>query len=564
MSENSKININLTIEIGIYSLILIVALIFRLGMLGAYGLSDSEAIPALQALDLSKGMNVDIGNQPGYVGLTTGLFTIMQGNDFLARLWSMIFGVGLVLVPALYRDCFGKTTVLIMSGLIAIDPAMVSLSRTVGSSMMAITCLLAGVGFFIRRKPILASLFGGLLLTSGTEVWPGLLVFALVLFAFNPSTNIAESEKPKQDFRKLILPGLGLALILSSQLLIHPNGISGIGTSMIDYFRSWNTKSAIDIGHFLVEVVWLQLPILVFGLISILSGLIKKDRTTIFFAVLWALALVVVIVNPSRSAQQLGWATIPLLMLTALLLNSIVINFKFDNQWIGFGQIVLTLIMIGLSFYYLVNITNAPESDPILFRNKIIGAFLPLILLAAITGLFTWGWNSSAAKTGLIAVLTILGVLMIFSNGWKSSGISNPIENELWYRGQTVTGDHFLKSIVADLGRWTRGQATAIDIEIAGIKSPALEWALRDINSVIQSNQVNKNATTPILITPVETALATGVSYRGEKIIWSSEPDFSSMKFWDWIKWLVFRRSPVQTTEILLWVRNDLFKVPAQ
>jgi hypothetical protein len=93
---------------------------------------------------------------------------------------------------------------------------------------------------------------------------------------------------------------------------------------------------------------------------------------------------------------------------------------------------------------------------------------------------------------------------------------------------------------------------------------PALKWALRDINSVIQSNQVNQNATTPILITPVETTLATTVSYRGEKIVWSSEPDIPNMKFWDWIKWSVFRRSPVRTTEILLWVRNDLFKVPAQ
>jgi hypothetical protein len=216
--------------------------------------------------------------------------------------------------------------------------------------------------------------------------------------------------------------------------------------------------------------------------------------------------------------------------------------------------------MVSLSFYYLINITNAPELDPILFRNKIIGAILPLFLLIMITILFTWGWNTSSAKMSLMLTLAFFGVLMIFSNGWKATGWTSPSESELWAGEPAIIGDALIQKIVSDQGRWTSGQASSIDVEIAGLDSPSLRWTLRNVKKIVLSNQVNQNTSSSLLVTPGETALSTTTSYRGERMIWSRTPDIQNMNIWDWIKWAVYRKAPMNDLEITFWARNDLFK----
>ena len=557
--DQHKLTLPATFETGIYILLIVLALGFRFGMLGATGLADQEATHALQALELSRGTGTIIGGQPGYVGLTTVLFTVFSGNEFWARFWSAVFGSGLVLVPVLFRKYLGKVPALVLAGLIVIDPAMISLSRTAASSIMGITCFFAGLGFFVNRRPILASLFWGVFLSAGTEIWIGVFAFFVSFFAFKSVFDLNE-EKIQINWKKLVFPGIVFAIVITSQLMIHPNGISGIGTSLAVYFQSWQVNESIDLGHFLIESILLQLPLILFGLAAAISGLIRKDKLTGFLATWWALAFITVLLNPSRNTLLLGWATIPLLCLTAILLTKFFSTIRFDSKWIGIGQIVFSFFMIATSFFYLMNITNSPEVDPILFRNKLVAVFLPLILLIAITGLFTWGWNSPSAKNGLLTTLSVLGVMMLFSNGWKAAGWTSLIQMQLWKTDRTVTGDQILLKELSDLGRWTSGQANGLEIEVSGIKSPSIDWALRNFSHVTHSGQVNQNTTTQVLITSTDIQFGTAASYRGQKIVWSQTPDILNMKIWSWIKWLVYRQAPLQSQEVLLWARNDLFK----
>jgi hypothetical protein len=123
-----------------------------------------------------------------------------------------------------------------------------------------------------------------------------------------------------------------------------------------------------------------------------------------------------------------------------------------------------------------------------------------------------------------------------------------------------VIGDEFLQRSVSDQGRWTSGQASSIDVEVAGTESPSMRWALKNVRKLTFSNQVNQNTSSSLLVTPGDTALSTETSYRGEKIVWSTTPDIQNMTVWDWIKWAVFRNAPMKETEITFWARNDLFK----
>ncbi len=552
-----------TYEVMVYAIILITAILFRFVMLGDQGLTDGEALQALQALDASNGQQVAMGSEPGYLGLTSLLFGVFEGSNFWARLWPAVFGALFAIVPVLYRDPLGKVTALILAALIAIDPGMISLSRSAGSSIIGIASLFACIGFLLKRKPIIASIFGGLALLGGSAIWPGILVLGLVFFAMRPSRTTT-LDTPESDFhpgwKRLILPGLVTTLIVASQFFVQLNGISGIGGSLAGYLESWSGNVSLGIGHFFIMVFWLQIPLIIFGIAAIINGLLKKERKTWLLGVWWVLALLVVVINPSRSAADLGWSSIPLLVLSANFLANLINKLRFDNRFIALAQFVLTFLMIALSFYYLINITKAPEIDPVLFRNKIIGAVLPMFLLIAITILFTWGWNTSSAKTSLVLSLSLLGVLMIFGNGWKATGWTSPAVSELWAGEPVVIGDGLLQKIVSDQGRWTSGQASAIDVEIAGVDSPSLRWAVRNVEQLTLSNQVNQKTTSSLLVTPPETALSTETSYRGEKILWSALPDIQIMNGWNWIKWTVFRDAPMKETEIILWARNDLFK----
>ncbi len=559
MIINSFDKPKLTYETGIYVFLALLAIVFRFGFLGSNPLSDGEAASALQALNLPRGVGAIIGGNPGYVSLTTMLFTVFEGNEFWARFWSAIFGSGLVMVPFLFRKYLGRGGALMLAGLLVIDPAMISVSRTAANSIMGITCFLAGLGFLVNKKYILASLFWGLFFCAGKDIWPELLVFGVSLFAYQ-SYFKPDFNELRENWKKLVIPGILLLFAVSSQLMIHPNGISGIGTSFGDYIESWHAVQQIDLGHFLLEAILLQLPLILFSLVAIISGLRHRVKLTGFLATWWGLGFILVLINPSRNTLQLGWVTIPLLCLTAILLTKFFASLNFDNKWIGFGEIIFSVLMIGMAFFYLMNITNSPELDPVLYRNKFIAFFLPIILLLAITGLFTWGWNSPSAKNGLLAALSVTGIIILMSNGWKATGWTSPIEKQLWKDGYSVTGDRSLITQLSDLGRWTNGQSSVVEVEIAGLNSPSLNWALRNISDVTQTDQVSQNATTQVLITPVDAVLQTAASYRGQKIIWSETPDITAMNTWDWIKWSVYRKSPVITKDILLWVRNDLFK----
>lgn len=558
MSEQ-KSNLNATFETGIYLVLLLIAILFRFGSLGTPGLSDWEATHALQALELSRGMATIIGSQPGYVGLTTGLFSIFAANEFWARFWPAVFGSFLVLIPLLFRKHLGRVPALVLAGLITIDPLMISLSRNAASSIMGITCFLAGIGFFLNRKPILSSLSWGVLISAGTEIWIGVFAFLISFFAFKSAFDLNE-EKIQFSWKKLIIPGVALGILITSQLMIHPNGISGIGTSLAAYFQSWQDSKTIDLGHFLLESLLLQLPLILFGMVAAVSGLIRKDKLIGFLTTWWAIAFITVLINPLRNTLLLGWASIPLLCLTAKLLTKFFTEVRFDSKWIGIGQIVFSFFMVATAFFYLMNITNSPEVDPILFRNKLVAVFLPLILLIAITVLFTWGWNSPSAKNGLLTTLAVLGVLMIISNGWKATGWTSPIHMQLWKTDKTVTGDRILMTELSDLGRWTSGQANGLEIEVSGLFSPSLDWALRNIKEVTHSDQVNLNTTSEVLITSTGSQFGAAASYRGQKITWSQTPDIYNMTMWAWIKWLVYRQAPLESQEVLLWARNDLFK----
>src|SRR3990172_7497091 len=143
----------------LYSLIIFLALVLRFASLEDLALNEFEATAALPASELAGGAHPTLGEQPGYVVLTSLLFGLFGSTEFAARLWPALFGLALVALPYFWRDLLGKKVALILAFLLAIDPGLVAVSRLAGGAVIAISAALMALTAWRRGLPVLS---GGL------------------------------------------------------------------------------------------------------------------------------------------------------------------------------------------------------------------------------------------------------------------------------------------------------------------------------------------------------------------------------------------------------------------
>src|SRR5512139_1411698 len=163
----------------LYGLAFLIALGLRLLQLGTAPLTDSEAELAMQAFQIANGTRPLLGPQPAYILLTSVLFLIFESSNFMARLVPALVGSAMVFAPLFFREKLSPRPALILAFLFAIDPGLVALSRLAGGVVLAVTFTLFAWGMWNRRSFILAGVFAGLALLSGTSIWMGLLGLGL-------------------------------------------------------------------------------------------------------------------------------------------------------------------------------------------------------------------------------------------------------------------------------------------------------------------------------------------------------------------------------------------------
>ncbi|MCX6054937.1 MAG: hypothetical protein NTZ74_08505 [Chloroflexi bacterium] len=554
-------------QIFLIAAIFFMGMLLRFVLLGQPSLINPEADLAFQALASAQSSTGLIGGQPGYVSLTTLLFFLFGGSDYLARFWPAFFGIALILVPFLFQNILGKRVALVLAALIALDPGLLSFSRTADGAMIAVSAGLWASGFFFMKRKLISATLLGLAIICGLQFSILLLTFGLAFmiskkfrlsFALETETRVLNEFKNVKiwDYIAIIIS----ALIISSMFLFHPNGISGIGTTLNDYFQSWTGKSGLSALNSILLLIISELPVLVLGIWGLVRGILKRNSTYLFLGLWWSLGLCLAIANPSRSASTIVFANIPILILAAMQIVDLLGSIQIPNPIVGLSQLAATLSLIFFSMFNFINLMNFPETDPILFRNRLIGTLLPLGLLLMLTLLLAWGWNVESTKSGLLTGLCILLAAVLLGSAWKAAGFGSRPENEISRNGPYVIGNHLFLQSITDLSRWNQGQAKTIDVQLVGLDCSSVRWALRDFESVTQEKVFSPNSTPSIVVTGMDTLLTTENQYRGQRVIWSVKPDFQKMQFRDWVLWFFFRNSPEERSELILWARNDLFK----
>jgi hypothetical protein len=115
-----------------------------------------------------------------------------------------------------------------------------------------------------------------------------------------------------------------------------------------------------------------------------------------------------------------------------------------------------------------------------------------------------------------------------------------------------------LQSTVRDISEWGVGDDFSAPVVIAGLKSPALEWTLRQ-HQVTVVDALDISSSPDFVITPFENDPVLVAAYRGQDFSWRQTPSWSATLTSDWVRWVALREMPQAGETIILWARDDLF-----
>jgi hypothetical protein len=561
----------------LYAAAFLLALAVRLAAAGQLPLNDAEATLALQAHALAHGQAATLSPQPGYLALTTAAMFVMGSADWVARFWPALVGSCAVLLPLLFRKKLGRFAALLAAFFLALDPAMLAISRQADGRVLAVVFTALAFGLWLNHRSALAGVAMGLACLGGPTVWPGLVALLVALWitaATRSSVPVSEDageiveiqEATRGNWRRAAAFGAGTMALISTWFFTLPEGLGAFGESLPAYFRGWLSFSAetvIPAALLLVTLVVYELFPLILGLWGGLRNLtvrgqLFRDPVDLFLLVWWALSLILTVAYPGRQVMDLAWSTLPLWALAARQIERIT-HVSLEDWQPALGQMVLASVILGYLSVTLISMTNTTLAGPNEYLLRIGAA---LAMLIACTFLVAWGWSWRVSWRGVVWGLgVVLGIYWI-SSGWNVTGLSSHSGADLWFQGPYLQETDLLTKTVQNINEWGPTQTGGQDLLVVDPSSPALRWIWKNSQRVSYSAQPPVDQNPALMITGSDVTPSLQSTYRGEGYVLSETIHWNAMKPADWFRWTVFRTLPaeaVQKNQVILWARTDLF-----
>jgi hypothetical protein len=562
----------------LYVLAFLLAIGLRLIQLGVMPLTDVEASSALQALHIAQGLKPALNPHPFYILSTSVLFFLYGGGtNFLARFMPAFVGSLLVFAPLCLKRITPRPG-LLLAFFIALDPGLTALSRQAASPIFAIAFLIFAWGFFDQNKPRIAGFFAALALLGGPSIWTGLLGLGIAwailqgigsIFSsriasideddeehLDADSPMSESQPSTFNYKQALLPFIITFITAGTLFSIAPNGLSAALASIPTFINSWLSPSDVPAVRLLFSLLVYQPLAVLLALFAIIRGFRNGSPRIISLSLWFLVALLLAIFIPSRQVADLAWALIPLCALAALELVRSVDIFPEERMEI-LGVILLTAfvwVFAWLDFSGLIWLT-ANSREFIMRFWLLIGALLLLVFSIL---LIAAGWSISVARIGAVWGLALALGALGFGGALGSAGLHGLKNPELWWPPSIPAQADLLDATVSEMSQWGLGDNNAAPVVIAGVNSPALEWALRGHN-VIVAETIDISSSPYFVITPLQNNPALSASYRGQDFNWRQTPSWNATTYQDWIRWIALREMPQSGEAIILWVRDDLF-----
>jgi hypothetical protein len=551
----------------IYLLAVLLAASLRFIGLGNLPLSDMESTWANQAFHIVKGGGLPIvGDQPGYILLTSVVFFLFGSSEFLARFWPAVSGTLLVMVPLLYRERMGRTAAMILAVGLAIEPSLVAASRQADGRILAIAGFAFAVGFLLKRNAAGTGIFAGLAIFGGPTAWNILLVLGLGL----GGKKLTGGKNIERDLT--LRPALGwiagATLFFGMLFGFLPGGLSALFDSLVSCLKGWTAIGAVEPSLLLTTWVILSPLVFVLGLFGVIRGIFIKETIDRSLIGIWGSLFVVCLAYPGRQTADLAYSAVPFLVIGALQADYMLRQFEWKMPALGYTALIAVLgISLWMNFSSFTNPAIRVEDNPLRWGG-IIGV---VSLMAASFILIGWGWAWNVARNGFLSGLGSVLLVYTLAAAWSSAGLNVRPEMELWVNGNYPSEQKLALKVLGDVSEWQTGHKDTLDLVVTELDTPSLRWALRNYRNVSFVSQLAPDSKPSVVISVLKPGanLGLGVAYTGQPLVWGQSVNWPALLSQDWIPWFFYRDLPyrpdiINRQSIILWLRSDLFPASAK
>ena len=566
----------LTLERAAYGGAVVLALMFRLLLLGTLPLGPAESAQALPAAAAAAGREFDlIGVSPLLFGMQRLLFVLFGASDAWARAWpALLGGLAPLLFLALSRP-LGRGGALVAAYLWAISPMAVFTSRLgLGSGLVPFFALVvvSGVAWSLRpdsdhtQRLALTAAAGalGFMLASG----PG--AYTVLLMALPAALIWRRSLATLSDALKACWTQAVGALLLcfalgSTFFFVAPSGLAAAA----DLLGSWIAALRPGHGEYQGWEIGLRLllsePVLLgFGLAGVCTALKRKDRFGIFASGFAALAILVSLIGSGRHPSDVGIVVLALTFLAGPVIAGALLSAwtcrREIDAWLLVTVSTILLLSAALCLPGIFNPANTASWRQL---YSVVG-----IVTAALAGLVwivygVWGnWRTVALAAPMVPLLFGLAwglgqvTAINYDRGaWRQPGVLHEVPTPAWID---------LEQGVLDLASFygTGKGEGAIDLVPSPVErkalDPVLRWTLRAYPNVRMTPSALP-AAAPIVVAPVGEQPRLSSLYSGTEIAILQSWDPSALTdFYSRLRWVLYReaKQPGEALSIVLWMKR--------
>ena len=579
----------LTVEVALYGLLGLLALVSRFYALGDRPLTTAEATQALHAWQATSGLRGDaLAASPLLFAGQALAFALFGAGDGAARLLPALAGTVLVLLPCLLRHRLGRAGALATSALLLVSPTVLFTSRDASGDVLLLTAglaMLVGlVGWVDFGRPLylyLTAVSAALTLAAAPGVYTLIvaLAAAFALLAFfgrrvtdddgwiSLRTAWREARSREEWLRTGVVVFFGTLVLLPTVLLLHLEGLQAVADLLpawINHFAPPLVLWPKDTGwagegswSYPLAVLALYDPLLLlFGLAGAIVAFRRRDLLGRLLAVWAGVALFIALLAGGRGPGDVLLVVGPLAILAGNVVGRLLEKVARHVRWTQDG-ILVGLLAAAATFCYIELASYAYRRE----TTFLWLAALSLGLSAGVFALYTaWFGRQAGWRGGGLALLILLSLVTVsFATRLAYHRAHDP--HELLVVEGTSANVRDLQVLLERASIQRLGATEIIPITADWSVGSVVRWYVRDFrHQTWLSTAAGPEVTTEAVVMPWKPyAPELGAPYFGQDFVvrttwWPHNLDGA-----DWANWLLFRKSSdrPQQDRVVLWLRRQ-------
>lgn len=558
----------LTVEVALYGIITLAALLVRLAALGRWPLMEGEAHTALAAWRVLQGTPPVrfFEYVPLLYDVNLALFALTKASDAAVRLLPALMGTLFVLLPYFCRDVLGRQGSLAASLLLAFAPTWVFFSRTAEGAILTATLsavILLSVGRYWQGDHGARLWCGfaalGLGLTAGPGIYT-LLVYGLLYGGiwWLMRGDDDRHERVRMLFRdaftrRNVLILVGTFLLFGSAFLTNPGGI-GVSVNLGgQWVRALSPKGDLLPLALVKTLLTYEFLTVALALVGVVWGLRRRDGLTSFFAlwVAWGVLLSVLLGH-----REPGW--LPGLLLPLVVLAARGFQYLWDRVFSGMELIEGTALwgaiaLMTFGFLELFAFAHTAQERYLLYA---VAGWM--ILLAGWGASWFWLGRRGALRVGASLLMLCTIVMTVRSSTAVAYQTGRDARERMVHRPASVQLRSLERSLLELSSRQTEG-VRALDIDYEQGLDPWMGWYLRDYPNARSVPLADARMGAAALISVERPEKEWPAGYAGQGFYLQERRPPQDLSGRQLLRWFFYRDAvgSIEAERIQVWIRLD-------